>query len=129
VKGSFHACRSTAVALALAMAGSGAFGMTAPAAPSERCKVTNGGKLPAASGGSDALCDAIQQAAKAQGRHEAFTVRVTVGPRSRLTAHVTLLDGRSLPPLHMASMDRAIGKTTFERFGAAIADHVAAATR
>ena len=124
-----HACRSTAVALALAMAGSGAFGMTGPAAPSERCEVTNGGKLPAASGGSAALCAAIQQAAEARGKHGTFTVRVSVGPRSSLTAFVTLSDGRSLPPLHMAIMDRAIGKTALERFGAAVVDHVAGATR
>ena len=124
-----HACRSTAVALALAMAGSGALGMTVPAASSGPCQVTNGAKLPAASGGSDALCAAIQRAAEARGSDGTFTVRVNVGPRSRLTAYVTLADGRSLPPLHMASMDRAIGKTTLERFGAAIVDHVAGAAR
>jgi hypothetical protein len=129
VKELSHACRSTAVALALAMPSSGALGMTAPAAPSEQCQVTNGAKLPAASGGSAALCAAIQQAAEARGKHGTFTVRVSVGPRSRLTAYVTLADGRSLPPLHLASMDRAIGKATLERFGAAVADHVAGATR
>jgi len=129
VKELSHACRSTAVALALAVAGSGALGMTASAAPSEQCQVTNGAKLPAASGRSGALCAAIQQAAEARGKHGTFTVRVSVGPRSRLTAYVTLADGRRLPPLHMASMDGAIGKSTLERFGAAVADHVAGATR
>lgn len=124
-----HACRSTVVALALAMAGSSALGMTPPAAHPGQCQVSNGGKLPAASGGSAALCDAIQQAAEARGKHGTFTVRVSVGPRSSLTAFVTLSDGRSLPPLHMAIMDRAIGKTALERFGAAVVDHVAGATR
>jgi len=123
-----HACRSAAVAVALAVAGSSAFGMTPPAAAHGRCYVSNGAKLPAASGGSVALCAAIERAAESLGK-QAFTIRVDVGPRSMLTAYITLKDGRRLSPLRMAVMDSAIGKATLERFGAAVANHVAGATR
>jgi hypothetical protein len=123
-----RACRSAALAVALAVAGSNGLGMTPPATPNGRCHVSNGAKLPAASGGSVALCAAIERAAEALGK-QVFTVRIDVGPRSRLTAYVTLADGRSLSPLRMAVMDGAIGKATLERFGAAVANHVAGATR
>ena len=117
------------IAFALAVAASSASGVTAPSVPAQRCVVQNDKRLPAGSGGGAVLCAAIEQAAIARGLGETYTVRVVVGPRSLLTAEVTLLDGRTLPPVSMAKMDRPIGRSTLERFGDAVANHIAGASR
>lgn len=115
--------------LAIALGGSSsACAMTAPAADAFRCEVVNGDKLPAASGGAAALCAAIERAATSSAG-QPFTVEVKVGPRSMLGADVTLADGRKLSSLRMAEMDRPISAATFDRFGAAIAAHVAGVKR
>lgn len=126
-----HACQSIAraLAVALALAASGASGMTAPAGAADRCVVVNDKRLPAGSGGSAALCAAIDRAVIASGLSRSYTVRVVVGPRSLLTAEVTLSDGRILPPVTMAAMDRPIGPSTLERFGGAVANYIAEASR
>ena len=121
MRGWGHGWWSLALALGL---GSGASGMTTPpAAP--RCQLVNAAKLPPASGGARTLCAALDRAVAAKSLKSPFTVKVSVGERSLLTADVTLADGRNLPALRMAQMDRPISKATLERFGAAIADHVA----
>ena len=115
--------RSTVrLALALVALASGA-GATVAAPP--RCAVIGGEKLPTASGGSAALCRAVVRAAAARGLKSKFTVQVHVGKRSMLMADVTLAGGARLPTLHHAEMDRAIGRDTFDRFGRAVAQHVA----
>ncbi len=116
-------------AIALAALASSACAMMAPAAASARCQVLNGEKLLAASGGAAALCQAIERATAARGLEMRFTVQVRVEPRSMFSAEVTLLDGRKLPAVQMAEMDRPITKDTLDRFGFAIADHVAGRTR
>lgn len=116
-------------ALALATVASSACGMTLPTPSASWCQVENGAKLPAASGGGAALCEAIERAATLRGVGGAFSVRVVAGSRSLLTANVILDDGRRLPALQMAEMDRPIGKTTFKRFADAVANHVAGAGR
>ena len=126
MKGRSHAWHSTAFALALVA--SSACGMTAPV-PADRCIVQNDKRLPVDSGGGAALCAAIEQAAIARELSGAYTVRIVVGPRSLLTAEVTLSDGRTLPPVTMAEMDRPIGKSTLKRFGEAVANHIAGARR
>lgn len=122
-----YACYS--VASALAFAASSACGMTAPAAPAARCEVLNGNRLSVDSGGREELCAAIERAAIARGLGGAYTVRVVVGSNSLLTADVMLSDGRALPAVSMAEMDRPIGKTTLKRFAEAVADHVVGASR
>jgi hypothetical protein len=117
------------LAIALASAVSSACAMSAPPVTGAQCLVVNGEKLPAASGGSDELCRALERALAARGPEPRFTVRVRVEPRSILTADVTLADGRTLPALHMAEMDRPITKDTLDRFGRAIVDHATGGTR
>ena len=112
--------------LALALAtSSSACAMTGPATAVARCQVVDGEKLPAESGGAAALCAAIERAATSSALNIPFTVQITVGSRSILSADVTLSDGRKLPSLRIAEMDRPISKSTFDRFGAAIANHIA----
>ena len=116
-------------AIALLAVASSACAMTAPAQAGARCHVVEGEKLPAASGGARALCDAIERAAAARGLQQRFTVQVRVKPRAMLSAEVKLPDGRTLPALHMAEMDRPVTRDTLERFGLAIADHIAGGAR
>lgn len=117
------------LAFTLATSASAACGMTGGDRAEPRCAVVNGDRLPARSGGVAALCAAIERAAAAKSLDAAFTVKVSVGARSLLSADVTLSDGRKLPSLRMAEMDRPIAKSTLERFGTAIADHVASGRR
>jgi hypothetical protein len=116
-------------AIVLAAAASSACAMTAPARPADACHVVNGEKLPAASGGAQELCRAVERALASHDAKPRFTVQVRVEPRSVLTADVTLDDGRTLPALHMAEMDRPITKDTLDRFGRAIVDHATGGAR
>jgi hypothetical protein len=103
--------------------------MMSPPQSAGWCQVVNGDKLPSASGGSEELCKALERAVAAKGSKDRFSVRVRVEPRSILSAEVTLADGRTLPALHLAEMDRPITKDTFDRFGRAIVDHAAGGAR
>lgn len=116
-------------AIALAAAASSACAMTAPAPHATTCHVVNGDKLPAASGGSQELCRALERALASRHPKPRFTVQVRVEPRSILTADVTLEGGRTLPALHMAEMDRPVTKDTLDRFGRAIVDHAIGGAR
>lgn len=117
------------LAIALASAVSSACAVTAPTGSAVQCKVVNGEKLPAASGGATELCRALDRALAARDPKPRFTVQVRVEPRSVLTADVTLADGRTLPALHVAEMDRPVTKDTLDRFGRAIVDHATGGAR
>ena len=112
---------------ALAMLGAAACAMTGAESANARCTVVNGDKLPAPSGGATALCRAVERGAVTRGLKYDFKVKVSVGKRSMLMADVVLADGRRLPTLHFAEMDRAISRDSLNRLGVAIAEHVAAA--
>ena len=86
-----------------------------------RCRVTGGEQLPAASGGTEALCGAIEQAVQAKAPGQGYSVEVRVLPKSMLAATVTTADGRTLPEQRFAVMDAALSKASFERFAQAIA--------
>lgn len=101
--------------------------MTSPARPPVHCHVVGADKLPAASGGSKALCAAIVQAAAADAPNSRFSVEVRVLGRSRLAATLTTADGRKLPEQRFAVSDRELGKSSFERFARALAGEAAKA--
>lgn len=113
------------IAIAPAVLAPSACAMSAPVPSAPRCRVIEDEKLPVASGGANALCEAIKRAATARGLPHSFDVEVGVGARSMLAARVTLANGAVLPALHMAEMDRPVTRDTLDRFGAAIADHIA----
>jgi hypothetical protein len=94
--------------------------MNSPSAKAATCRVIDGAKLPAASGGADALCAAIKQAAGA-----AFSVEVRVLSKSSLAATVTTADGRRLPEQRLAVSDSTLTKGSFERFARNLAAEVA----
>ncbi len=113
-------------ALVLGLSAS-ACGMTAAPRAAPLCQFVGPAKLPAESGGAPSICGALSRAIAARGIKTRFTVALRVSGKSMLSADVTLADGRTLPTLHMAHMDGPVTKPVLERFGVAIADHVAGA--
>ena len=93
--------------------------------PGPSCRVIDGNKLPAESGGADALCGEIAAAVAEAAPGVRYSVEIKVLPRSRLSATVTTADGRRLPELGMASMDKPLTAGSFKRFAASIAQELA----
>lgn len=91
------------------------------------CRIIGGDKLPADSGGSDALCKAIKDAAADQAPGKRFAVEVHVLGRSALAATVTTADGTRLPEQKMAISDRGLTRGSLERFADALAGEMARA--
>ena len=94
--------------------------MTSPTSPLIDCRVLDGSKLPAASGGSEALCAAIAKAAEAAALAGRFSVEVRVLGHSMLSATLTAADGRKLAERRFASSDRSLTKSSFDRFAKAL---------
>lgn len=90
--------------------------MTAPSTPLVDCRVVGGDKLPAASGGANAFCAAINRAAAAQTPHQKFKVAVHVRGPSTMTATITMANGKELPEQTFSISDRALTKGSLERF-------------
>ena len=88
------------------------------------CRVIDGGKLPANSGGAKALCEAVTAAVEAQAPGQGYSVEIRVLGSSRLAALVTK-DGRKIAEQNLASMDKLITSGSFKRFAAAIAAKLA----
>lgn len=91
------------------------------------CRIVGGDSLPADSGGSDALCAAIREAAVDQAPGSRFSVEVRVLGPSVLTATVTTADGTHLPEQKMAINDRQLTRGSLERFAKALVGEVARA--
>ena len=111
-----------------------AFGPTNVVAMSARsdsighCHVVGGEKLPAASGGSAAVCAEIQRAAVKMAPGVAYSAEVNVLSRTRLSASL-VIDGRTLPDQHFAIMDSDLNPGAIQRFAASIAEAIAAAAK
>ena len=88
------------------------------------CRVIDGGKLPANSGGAKALCEAVTAAVEARAPGQGYSVEIRVLGSSRLAALVTK-DGRKIAEQNLASMDKPITSGSFKRFAAAIAAKLA----
>ncbi len=121
--------RLSSIAVAAALAGSaGAACAMSNAEPQPAgCRVRGGERLPVETGGPDALCKAIAEAAEAQAPGVGYDIEVTVLPLSRLSASVTLRDGRKLPEQSFARMDKPLSSGAFKRFASAIAGELAKA--
>lgn len=107
---------AAALALALVSAAGSACAMKPRSGGAVTCEVIDAGKLAPESGGADAICGAIRQAAANEGLGEGFAVEVRVLSPNMLTAVVTTSDGRTLPEQRLASADRVLSKSSFERF-------------
>jgi hypothetical protein len=118
-------CVRGSILLVAALLFSGnACAMNAPDNHSTHCRVVGGEKLPRGSGGTVALCSAIEQAVSGRAPGKAVTVEVRVLPNSMLAATLTV-NGRALPEQKFASMDRDLDSHSFERFANALAEQVA----
>lgn len=91
------------------------------------CSVEQGERLPAETGGPDALCAAIREAAAPAGESPA-SVRVRVLSTHAVEAQVTLGD-RRLDPIQIARSDRPLGRASLERFARSIASAIAKASQ
>lgn len=111
------------LAIALASAGGAACGMTHSTAKSDRCRVLGGEKLPAAIGGEEQICAAIEAAA-AGVPGEAYSVEVLVRSDYMLSAQVRMADGRSLPELKLAVSDRQLTRRSIERFATSVGEAI-----
>jgi len=101
--------------------------MSSPTIQPIDCRVVGGDKLPAESGGSDALCASIAKAAAEQTSSGRFSVEVRVLGSAALAATITTADGRKLPEQRFAVSDRNLTKSSFDRFARALAEEVAKA--
>ena len=119
--------RLAVLASAALLAGGSACAMSAAERSSTGCHVTGGELLPPESGGADALCKAIADAAAEQAPGQGYSVEVRVLPRSRLSGTITTSDGRKLPEQSFVRMDKPLSIGAFERFAAAIAAALAKA--
>ena len=113
-------------AIALAASAQAACAMSAPSNAAAKCNVTGADKLPADSGGAEALCAAIKTAVAAKIPGVGFTVDVKVVSDWKLGATVTTADGRRLIEQRHVVMDAKLSRTSFERFANALATKVAA---
>ena len=118
---------SITVAAAFACASGSACAMSMAEDRPAGCRVIGGEKLPAESGGADALCQAIAAAAAENAPGVSYSVEVRVLPLSRLSASLTTGDGRRLTDQNFARMDKPLTNSAFRRFAAAIAAELARA--
>ena len=100
----------------------------APAHAQPRCQVVNAGKLPASSGGAAALCAAMAREIGKLAPGLDYHATVTVVSPSRLSASIHT-KGRTLAEQRFSSMDRALARSSFDRFAKAVAAEVAAGAR
>lgn len=115
---------SIAIAAALGCASGSACAMTANES-SVRCTVLNGEKLPAESGGADALCRTIATAVEAQAPGRGYAVEISVLGSSRLSAIVTSRGGEKIAEQQLSVMDKPLTGGSFDRFAKAIAAELA----
>ncbi len=99
-----------------------------PPAPQGRCHVVGGEKLPASSGGPEAICAAIERAVAARAPKARFKAEVKVVTPSLLVASL-VVNGRALPDQKFAVMDRKLGEASTRRFADALAAEVAKVTK
>lgn len=117
-----------AVTAALGCVGGSACAMNSTnSQPAPTCRVIDGNRLPAESGGADALCREIAAATAEAAPGVRYSIEIRVLPRSRLSATVTTADGSKLPEQGFASMDKPLTAGSFKRFAASIAGELAKA--
>jgi hypothetical protein len=93
-----------------------------------RCQVVGGEKLPAASGGSKAVCAEIERAVVQLAPKAHYSAQVTVLSKSRLAASL-VVNGRTLPEQKFAIMDSDLNAGAIQRFARSLAAEVAKAVK
>lgn len=116
------------LAFAASVAATEACAMSAPEQAGSRCRVIGAEKLPAAAGGADAICAAVERAVAAKAPKIRYSAEIRVVSRSGLRAKL-IANGRELPEQHFAVMDRNLTDRSIERFASSIATALAEADR
>ncbi|MEO8455517.1 MAG: hypothetical protein ABI454_10175 [Sphingomicrobium sp.] len=98
--------------------------MTAPAHAQGSCRLIAGEKVPAGSGGAEAICAAVERAAAAKAPDVRYSAEIRVLSSSMLAAKL-VANGRKLPEQKFAVMDGEISASAIERFADAVATALA----
>ena len=101
--------------------------MNSPSRQLTECRVLGAEQLPADTGGSATLCDAIARAAATDAPGRRFTVEVRVLGPSAMAATLTIADGTTLPEQKFQISDRGLTRGSLERFARALVGEVARA--
>lgn len=101
--------------------------MNLPSPQQVDCRVIGGSKLPAETGGPDALCAAIARAAAVGAPAHKFSVEVRVLGSSSLAATLKTSNGTTLPEQQFEISDRSLTKSSLDRFAEALVDAVSRA--
>jgi hypothetical protein len=101
--------------------------MTAASDRSAGCRVVDEAKLPAAVGGSVALCRAVEKAVAARSPGLQYSAEVKVLSPSRLSARL-MVGGRALPDQNFAVSDRDLNAVMIDRFAQSIAEALASSS-
>src|ERR1700759_1736725 len=89
-----------------------------------RCKVVAGERLPAASGGAEALCSEVEREIAVVASNAAYKAEIHVLSPSRLAATL-VVNGRALPEQKFSITDRDLNRPAIKRFAQALAAEVA----
>jgi hypothetical protein len=115
--------------LAAALAPSGGLAMSPPRAVTVgHCTIIGGENLPAAVGGNEALCAAIERAIASRAPTVRYSAQVEVLPRSRLSATL-VVNGRTLPEQKFAVMDRELNPASIQLFADSLAEQLVEAAK
>lgn len=97
--------------------------MTPARSPALPCTVTNAALLPNALGGEDGLCEEFRRATA--GRLPAgSSVELRAISKFQLTAVLTLVDGRTLPPVTASASDRWISARSIRLLADAVSAQI-----
>ena len=118
---------AVALLATIASATGSACAMTSQSKTVIACRVVGGEKLPASSGGVNALCAAVQQAASASAPGVPYEIEIQVASPYAMAARVATSDGRELPEQNMATADRPLSAGSFRRFAQTLAAQLAQA--
>jgi hypothetical protein len=92
------------------------------------CHVVGAEKLPPESGGSAAICSAIEQAVSVRTAKTNYSAEVRVLSKSSLAVNVEV-GGRKLEEQHFAVMDRNLNPGSIKRFAESLAEMIARAAK
>jgi len=114
--------------LVLLLAASVSYGRADAVSSTGRCTILAGEKLPALSGGPEALCSEVERAISAAAPDVPYKVEITVVSPARLAA-VLVVKGRKLPEQKFAIVDREFSPSSLQRFARALAAEVVKAAK
>lgn len=100
--------------------------MSAPDSARGLCRVVGADKLPASSGGAEAICAAVERAVAAQAPRLRYAAELRVLSRSAMAADVEA-NGRKLPELKLSVSDRELNPLAIGHFAESIAAALAQA--